>query len=131
MSATGAILVVDDNPVNRQMLAQHVAQLGHRVRTADDGREALRLLREGEFDLVLLDVVMPQMDGFAALKRVKADERLREALRRADSAGPEGLVRAVLEEVRRFSAGAPQADDETALALRYAARPSNGQGDAP
>lgn len=56
--------------------------------------------------------------------------RLREALGRAGPAGPEGLVRAVLEEVRHFSAGAPQADDETALALRYAARPLNGQGEA-
>jgi signal transduction histidine kinase len=77
MSAGGSILVVDDNPVNRQMLAQHVAQLGHRVTTADNGRQALRLLGEGAFDLVLLDVLMPEMDGFAALERVKADERLR------------------------------------------------------
>src|SRR5438105_3859857 len=77
MSAGGAILVVDDNPVNRQMLAQHVAQLGHRVTAADNGRQALRLLGEGEFDLVLLDVLMPEMDGFAALERVKADARLR------------------------------------------------------
>lgn len=73
----GAILVVDDNPVNRQMLAQHVAQLGHRVTAAENGRQALRLLREGTFDLVLLDVLMPEMDGFAALERIKADERLR------------------------------------------------------
>jgi signal transduction histidine kinase len=73
----GAILVVDDNPVNRQMLAQHVAQLGHRVTAAENGRQALRLLGEGAFDLVLLDVLMPEMDGFAALERIKADERLR------------------------------------------------------
>ena len=54
-----------------------VAQLGHRVTAAENGRQALRLLREGEFDLVLLDVLMPEMDGFAALERVKADVRLR------------------------------------------------------
>src|SRR5205085_2185930 len=66
-----------------------------------------------------------------AARQMFGEGRLREALRRAGSAGPEGLVRAVLEEVRRFAAGAPQADDETALALRHAARPLNGQGDKP
>jgi serine phosphatase RsbU (regulator of sigma subunit) len=51
------------------------------------------------------------------------DERLRASLHRAGAAGPDELVRAVLEDVQRFAAGAPQADDVTALALRYAGRP--------
>jgi signal transduction histidine kinase len=75
---TGSILVVDDNEVNRQMLSQHVAQLGHHVTAANNGRRALALLQAGPFDLVLLDVLMPEMDGFAALERIKADGRLRE-----------------------------------------------------
>jgi signal transduction histidine kinase len=74
----GAILVVDDNAVNRGMLAQHVTQVGHRVTAADNGRQALALLRQQPFDLVLLDVLMPEMDGFAALERIKEDGRLRE-----------------------------------------------------
>ena len=67
---TGSILVVDDNEVNRQMLSQHVAQLGHRVAAAEDGRRALALLQGGAFDLVLLDVLVPEVDGFAALERL-------------------------------------------------------------
>jgi signal transduction histidine kinase len=71
------ILVVDDHDRNRQLLAQLVTQLGHRVTDAGDGLAALRLLRGGSFDLVLLDVLMPQLDGFGALEQVKADPALR------------------------------------------------------
>jgi signal transduction histidine kinase len=73
----GYILVTDDNRINRQMLAQHVAQLGHHVTVADNGRQALELLRSEPFDLVLLDVLMPEMDGVATLEQIKADEGLR------------------------------------------------------
>jgi len=70
--------VVDDNADNRMLLAELVAVLGHRGTPAGNGREALVLLSERPFDLVLLDVLMPQMDGFAALERIKGDARLRE-----------------------------------------------------
>src|SRR4051794_392704 len=73
----GRILIADDNQVNRQMLCQHVAQLGHDVTAADNGREALALLRRRAFDVVLLGVLMPEVGGFAALEQVKADDRLR------------------------------------------------------
>ncbi len=72
------ILVVDDHARNQQLLAQLVEQLGHCTWSAGNGREALALLRERPFDLVLLDVLMPEMDGFDALEQAKADERLRE-----------------------------------------------------
>ncbi len=75
---SGSILVADDHPTNRQMLARLLAVLGHEVTMAENGRQALKLLRERPFDLVLLDVVMPEMDGIAALKQIKADSRLRE-----------------------------------------------------
>jgi signal transduction histidine kinase len=74
----GAILVVDDNPVNRHLLEQHAALLGHHVTTAANGRQGLELLRGGSFDLVLLDVLMPEVDGFATLEQMKADDQLRE-----------------------------------------------------
>ncbi|HWG43152.1 MAG TPA: response regulator [Gemmataceae bacterium] len=74
----GSILVADDHPTNRQMLARLLAVLGHEVTMAENGRQALALLRERLFDLVLLDVVMPEMDGVAALKQIKADPRLHE-----------------------------------------------------
>jgi signal transduction histidine kinase len=70
--------VVDDTPANRELLAEHVAQLGHRVATAEGGRQALTLLRGGGFDLVLLDVLMPEVDGFTVLEQAKADPALRE-----------------------------------------------------
>lgn len=71
-------LVVDDNSINRYMLVQQVTQLGHRAAAAENGREALEKLRRESFDLVLLDVMMPEMDGYAVLEAMKADRRLRE-----------------------------------------------------
>lgn len=72
-----SILVVDDDPVNRSMLSRSLEQKGHRVTTARDGREALDILGQESFDVVLLDVLMPEMDGFQALEHVKADPKLR------------------------------------------------------
>src|SRR5262245_16001232 len=74
----GRVLVADDKAVNREMLCRYVAQLGHHARPAENGRTALALLRAEPFDLVLLDVLMPEMDGYTALDQIKADERLRE-----------------------------------------------------
>jgi two-component system NtrC family sensor kinase len=73
----GRILVVDDNATNRSMLAEHVSHLGHIAVTAENGRQALERLREESFDLVLMDVLMPEMSGFEALRQMRADQRLR------------------------------------------------------
>jgi adenylate cyclase len=73
----GSILVVDDDPVNRRLLARTLEGLRHRVLTASDGREALEVLRAEEPDIVLLDIVMPELDGMAVLERIKADAALR------------------------------------------------------
>jgi signal transduction histidine kinase len=72
----GRILVVDDNAVNRSMLAEHVTHLGHTVAAAENGRQALERLREEPFDLVLMDVLMPEVNGFEALRQMRTDERL-------------------------------------------------------
>lgn len=74
----GTVLVVDDNSVNRFMLSQQVTQLGHRAAAAANGREALQKLRADAFDLVLLDIMMPEMDGYAVLEEMKSDAKLRE-----------------------------------------------------
>jgi adenylate cyclase len=74
----GAILVVDDNEGNREMLARRLARQGYDVRRAPGGREALDALRGDRADLVLLDVLMPGMDGYETLTRLKADESLRD-----------------------------------------------------
>jgi adenylate cyclase len=71
------VLVVDDDPVNRRLLTQFLEQDGYRVDTAADGREALERLRADPFDLVLLDVLMPKMDGYEVLTQMQADDVLR------------------------------------------------------
>lgn len=73
----GDILVVDDNPYNRQYLTELLAQQGHRVVAAADGESALRLLGERTVDLILLDVLMPGMSGFGLLERLKSSSRWR------------------------------------------------------
>jgi len=75
--AGGRILVVDDVEANRDLLARRLEKLGHRVETAIDGAQALALLAGGGFDLMLLDIMMPVMDGFEVLARVRADDTLR------------------------------------------------------
>ena len=72
------LLVVDDNRVNRLLLARHLETQGHRVELAENGRVALQMLRARSFDLVLLDIEMPEMDGFEVLEVMKADVDLRD-----------------------------------------------------
>jgi adenylate cyclase len=74
---SGKLLVVDDNEINRDMLSRRLERQGHRVVTAESGRAALERLASEAFDLVLLDVMMPEMNGFQVLERLKADEKLR------------------------------------------------------
>lgn len=72
------ILVVDDNEDNRDMLARRLRRQGHEVLTAPGGRAALEALAGTPVDLVLLDVMMPDLDGHAVLQRLKADPALRD-----------------------------------------------------
>jgi adenylate cyclase len=79
MAEQGArLLIVDDNKVNRLLLSRSVEQQGHRVTLAENGRVALEKLRDEPFDLLLLDIEMPEIDGFAVLEQIKADARLRD-----------------------------------------------------
>ncbi|HEY8899593.1 MAG TPA: SpoIIE family protein phosphatase [Chthoniobacterales bacterium] len=73
----GRILVVDDNRENRETLARRLQRQGHATTLAADGVEALEIARREPFDLVLLDVLMPVMDGYATLEALKADDALR------------------------------------------------------
>lgn len=70
-----SILAAEDNELNRLLLEQLLGRRGHRVRLAKDGREALAIAREGEFDLLLLDVHMPEMDGFQVVRALREHER--------------------------------------------------------
>lgn len=78
MSPTGAsALVVDDDAMNRMVLQRSLEREGHAVRVAADGRAALELLRSEPFDIVLLDVLMPEMDGLELLELIQSDDELR------------------------------------------------------
>ena len=70
------ILVVDDNEANRDMLSRRLARQGHGVEMAAGGLEALQRLGAEPFDLVFLDIMMPEMNGYEVLERLKADPDL-------------------------------------------------------
>jgi adenylate cyclase len=70
------VLIVDDDRINRKLLTRGVELAGHEAHTAENGRDALDLLRDGQYDLVLLDIVMPELDGVSVLDQIKADPRL-------------------------------------------------------
>jgi adenylate cyclase len=78
VSPPGTILVVDDNRVNSLLLSRGLEQRGHTVVFAEDGRKALDLLRGQKFDLMLLDVLMPELDGYQVLAELKLDPHLRD-----------------------------------------------------
>lgn len=79
MAERGArLLVADDNKVNRLLLGRTLELQGHRVSSASNGREALDMLRAEPFELLLLDLEMPELDGFALLELIAADAELRE-----------------------------------------------------
>jgi CheY-like chemotaxis protein/HPt (histidine-containing phosphotransfer) domain-containing protein len=69
------ILVAEDNEYNAQLMEQLLARRGHRVRLTANGREALALAGEGAFDLLLLDVHMPELDGFEVVAAIRERER--------------------------------------------------------
>jgi DNA-binding response OmpR family regulator len=77
-TASGHLLVVDDNETNRDILRRRLELQGHRITTACDGREAFELLERHTFDLVLLDIVMPEMNGIEVLQHLKSHARLRD-----------------------------------------------------
>ena len=77
-SITARLLVVEDNKVNRLLLTRSLEQQGHRVDCAINGREAIDKLKRETFDLMLLDMEMPEMDGFQVLEKLVGDLQLRD-----------------------------------------------------
>jgi class 3 adenylate cyclase len=75
---TGSILVVDDNRMNRLMLARGLEQQGHQVWFAENGRQALEFLQNQVLDLVLLDIEMPEMNGYEVLAQMSANPHWRD-----------------------------------------------------
>ena len=77
-SQKARLLIVDDNLRNRDILSRQLLRSGFDVDTAEDGRTALAMLAEEDFDLVLLDLMMPEIDGMEVLRRVRMDEALKD-----------------------------------------------------
>ena len=74
----GHILVVDDNRMNRLKISHSLEQQGHTIALAENGQQALEMVRAQPFDLVLLDIIMPEMDGYQVLEQIKSDGKLRD-----------------------------------------------------
>ena len=64
------VLIVDDHRFNRNLLMKRCERLGHQVQCAANGREAIDLAEEEEFDLIMMDLRMPEVDGFQATKKI-------------------------------------------------------------
>ena len=77
MKDKAVILVVDDKPQNIELLEAHLVPQGYEILKAKNGEEALKTIGESTVDLVLLDVMMPKIDGFEVCSRIKGDEHSR------------------------------------------------------
>jgi len=74
----GNILIVDDETINIDVVSRRIGREGYLVNQADGGRKALDLMKVQQFDLVILDVYMPDMDGIEVLKNIKSDAKTRD-----------------------------------------------------
>jgi class 3 adenylate cyclase len=74
----GHLLIIDSNTLDRDLLARRLSRFGHTVETAGSGRQALEMMRADRYDLVLLDILLPEMNGFQVLQQIQADETLRD-----------------------------------------------------
>jgi CheY-like chemotaxis protein len=75
LALSGNVLVVDDNTMSRRKLTLALRHLGHVSTEAESGAAALARVSEGDYDLILLDILMPEMDGFEVLERLQADPK--------------------------------------------------------
>ncbi len=71
----GHLLLVEDYPVNQQVAMAHLTRAGYRVDLAENGQEALEVFQQNRYDLVLMDIQMPKMDGYGATRAIRAFER--------------------------------------------------------
>jgi adenylate cyclase len=125
---SGRLLLVDDEPANRELLARQLARAGYEVSEAESGRAALGMIEEQAFDLVLLDVMMPDMDGIETLECIRRSHSVSElpVIMATALAGTHDMV-AALEMgandyvTKPFDMAVVSARIQTQLALRAAA----------
>ncbi len=77
-TSAGHILLVDDNEMNRAVLSRYLSRKGHKPFVAEDGYRALEMLEKQSFDLILLDIMMPELDGFQVLDRLKKNKEMKD-----------------------------------------------------
>ena len=96
-NAPGRLLIVDDNKVNRLLMSRSVEQLGHTSAVAENGRIAMEMLGAEPFDILLLDIEMPEMGGFEVLEALKRDPKLRDlpVIVTSSVEGLENIVRCI------------------------------------
>ena len=99
MAPAQSVLIIDDEAVNRRLAELLFQKLGWQVETLDGGAQALRYLAAHHYDLVLLDISMPGMNGLDVCQHIRADPRLRELRMIAYT------THVLLEEQQRFLAG--------------------------
>jgi PAS domain S-box-containing protein len=99
-SLKGNILIVDDNPANLDLLSGILSEQGYKVRLIPDGQLALMSVQSTRPDLILLDILMPEMDGYQVCEKLKADERTKDIPVIFVSA-----VHEVFDKVKAFSLG--------------------------
>jgi len=97
-----AILVVDDDRATRHVTRAVLAKAGYKVRVAPDGAQALTRLRTGTFDLMLLDVWMPRMDGLQLLAKLKGRKRTPRIIVMTSDDTPETLLRAIRQHAFQY-----------------------------
>jgi adenylate cyclase len=73
----GCLLIVDDIEANRDLLSRRLKRQGHTIVMAENGRQALEQLQQQQFDIILLDIMMPEMNGYEVLEHLKKDPTLR------------------------------------------------------
>ena len=98
-SDTRRVLVVDDDPAIRVMVMKALERHGFAVETANDGVDALAKLEVGAYDLLVLDLMMPRLDGFGVLERLAASERATPKILIMTAAAPSILKKLPMERV--------------------------------
>ena len=94
------VIIVDDTPANLQLLTGMLKERGYKVRPVPSGKLALQAAKNDPPDLILLDIMMPEMDGYEVCERLKADDKLKEISVIFISA-----LNETMDKVRAFSVG--------------------------
>jgi CheY-like chemotaxis protein/anti-sigma regulatory factor (Ser/Thr protein kinase) len=122
-ATTARILIVDDEPLVREVLKQMLQPAGYFVGTAHDGLEALQILERESYDLVILDIYMPRLDGLELLSELRMRWILPKVIVITGDNAPETLLRAVREEAYQYVTKPIAADDLLPLVAEVLAAP--------